>query len=229
MNICLVTLLGLIFGILGTTFGGIVGAIFNIKSNKFIGIILAVSAVLMIIIVCLDLIPNSIKYSDFFICSIGIFLGMYLMFWCNNLINVKLVDKKSNKESLLKLGIIIGIGLAIHNFPEGLAIGSGFEISHEFGISIAIAICMHDFPEGIAMAVPMKQGGMEKGKVIFYTILSGMTTGIGALIGCCISNISENMIGLSLGFAAGAMLYIAVYELIPKIFLLCNSNNFKEN
>ena len=182
MNIGLVTLLGLIFGILGTTFGGIVGAIFNIKSNKFIGLVLAISAILMIIIVCLDLIPNSIKYSNFSICTIGIIVGMCLMFWCNKLMNVKLFDKNSNIESLLKLGIIIGIGLAIHNFPEGLAIGSGFEVSQEFGISIALAICLHDFPEGIAMSIPMSHGGMKKNKVIFYTMLSGLTTGLGALV-----------------------------------------------
>ena len=104
------------------------------------------------------------------------------MFWCNKLMNVKLFDKNSNIESLLKLGIIIGIGLAIHNFPEGLAIGSGFEVSQEFGISIALAICLHDFPEGIAMSIPMSHGGMKKNKVIFYTMLSGLTTGLGALV-----------------------------------------------
>ena len=50
--------------------------------------------------------------------------------------------------SLLKTGIIVGIGLAIHNFPEGLAIGSGFEASIILGLSLALAICFHDIPEG---------------------------------------------------------------------------------
>ena len=51
--------------------------------------------------------------------------------------------------SLLKTGIIVGIGLAIHNFPEGLAIGSGFEASIKLGLSLALAICFHDIPGGI--------------------------------------------------------------------------------
>lgn len=67
-----------------------------------------------------------------------------------------LVEKKFNtnqvtklkNNNLLKTGIVVSIGLAIHNFPEGLAIGSGFEASLKLGLSLAIAICLHDIPEG---------------------------------------------------------------------------------
>ena len=51
-------------------------------------------------------------------------------------------------NSLLKTGIIVSIGLALHNFPEGLAIGSGFGASLTLGYSLAVAICLHDIPEG---------------------------------------------------------------------------------
>lgn len=106
--------------------------------------------------------------------------------------------------------------MAIHNFPEGLAIGSGFEASLRLGLGLAIAICLHDIPEGISMAVPMKNGGMKKTKVIFYVILSGITTGIGAFFGAIIGSISEAVIAICLSFAAGAMLYIVSGELIPE-------------
>ena len=97
----------------------------------------------------------------------------------------------------------MSIGLAIHNFPEGLAIGSGFEASLKLGLSLAIAICLHDIPEGISMAVPMKNGGMKISKVIFYVILSGITTGIGAFFGAIIGSISQVVISICLSFAAG--------------------------
>jgi len=125
-------------------------------------------------------------------------------------------------NDLLKTGIIVSIGLAIHNFPEGLAIGSGFEASMRLGIGLAIAICLHDIPEGISMAVPMKNGGMSKTKVIFYVILSGITTGVGAFFGAIIGSISQTVIAVCLSFAAGAMLYIVSGELIPESNKLYN-------
>ena len=115
---------------------------------------------------------------------------------------------KIKGNDLLKTGIIVSIGLAIHNFPEGLAIGSGFEASIKLGLGLAIAICLHDIPEGISMAVPMKNGGMKKSQVLYYVILSGITTGIGAFFGAIIGTISEQIIAICLSFAAGAMLYI---------------------
>ena len=66
------------------------------------------------------------------------------------------------------------------------------------------------------MAVPMKNGGMKPGKVIYYVVLSGVTTGIGAFFGAIIGGISQSVISMCLSFAAGAMLYIVSGELIPE-------------
>ena len=66
------------------------------------------------------------------------------------------------------------------------------------------------------MALPMKTGGMKVYKVMLYVILSGIATGIGALIGGIIGRISEQIISLCLSFAAGAMLYVVVEELVPQ-------------
>ncbi len=134
--------------------------------------------------------------------------------------NNKMLNKENKsqieKNNLLKTGIIVSIGLAIHNFPEGLAIGSGFEASLKLGLSLAIAICFHDIPEGISMAVPMKNGGIKPSKVIYYVVLSGVTTGIGAFFGSIVGGISQEIIALCLAFSAGAMIYIVSGELTPE-------------
>ncbi len=141
------------------------------------------------------------------------------MIVCDVLVQEKFNNKErksANTNSLLKTGIIVSIGLALHNFPEGLAIGSGFGASLKLGYSLALAILLHDIPEGVSMAVPMKNGGMKKTKVIFYVILSGITTGIGAFFGALVGTISQEIIAICLSFAAGAMLYIVSGELIPE-------------
>ena len=158
-----------------------------------------------------DLLPEALGISNIVNVVIGTIIGIVSMIFCDILVEKKFsVNSKTKgmENNLLKTGIIVSIGLAIHNFPEGLAIGSGFEASLKLGLSLAIAICLHDIPEGISMAVPMKNGGMKISKVIFYVILSGITTGIGAFFGVIIGSISQVVISICLSFAAGAMLYI---------------------
>ncbi len=213
------TLIGLFFGTFGTTIGGIIGITFQRTSNKFLSFILSFASGLMLAIICFDLIPEAMEISSIMNVMIGIIAGIMVMIACDILVQKKFnVSSKRNFNTnrLLKTGIIVSIGLALHNFPEGLAIGSGFGASITLGYSLAIAICLHDIPEGISMAVPMKNGGMKKGKVILYVILSGITTGIGAFFGALVGGISEEIISMCLSFAAGAMLYIVSGELIPE-------------
>lgn len=213
-----ISLLGLFFGTIGTTLGGLIGIFSKRNSNKFLSFVLAFASGLMLAVICFDLIPHSMEISSIYTTIMGIVLGIIIMIFCDNIVQKKFNTKSvSNRNAgLLKTGIIVSIGLALHNIPEGLAIGSGFDASTTLGFSLAIAICLHDIPEGISMAIPMKNGGMKPWKVMIYVILSGIATGIGALIGAIIGNISEQVIAICLAFAAGAMLYIVSGELIPE-------------
>ena len=211
------TLIGLFFGTFGTTLGGIIGVCLKSTSNKFLSFILSFASGLMLSIVCFDLIPESMELTSIVNTVVGVILGVICMMICDILVNKKFSINNSNtKNNLLKTGIIVSIGLALHNFPEGLAIGSGFEASITLGYSLALAICLHDIPEGIAMGVPMKSGGMKVSKIIFYVIMSGITTGIGAFFGALVGTIGKEVIAMCLAFAGGAMLYIVSGELIPE-------------
>lgn len=216
MDIGVISFYGLIFGILGTSLGGFIGIFLNIKSNKFLSFILELAAGLMTAIVCFDLIPEALKIVNITECIFGIFIGIFSMILCDNFVNshYKINNKKHN--NLLKTGIIIAIGLAIHNFPEGLAIGAGFESSDTLGFKLAIAIALHDIPEGVSISLPLKTAGTSASKAVIITILSGLTTGLGAFAGSILGSISLDLIGISLAFAAGAMLYIISCELIPE-------------
>ncbi|MBP8634057.1 MAG: ZIP family metal transporter, partial [Clostridia bacterium] len=199
MEILKTTILGLFFGTFGTTLGGIIGVVIKKHSNKFLSFILAFASGLMMSVICFDLLPEALGISNIVNVIIGTIIGIVSMIFCDILVEKKFsVNSKTKgmENNLLKTGIIVSIGLAIHNFPEGLAIGSGFEASLKLGLSLAIAICLHDIPEGISMAVPMKNGGMKISKVIFYVILSGITTGIGAFFGAIIGSISQVVISI---------------------------------
>lgn len=145
------TLLGLFFGTFGTTLGGILGIVIKKNSNKFLSFILSFASGLMMAVICFDLIPEALGISSIYGIIFGILIGIISMIFCDIIVQKKFnvnSNEKSEKNNLLKTGIIVSIGLAIHNFPEGLAIGSGFEASLKLGLSLAIAICLHDIPEG---------------------------------------------------------------------------------
>ncbi len=203
-------------------YGGLLGIIIKKHSNKFLSFILSFASGLMMAVICFDLIPEALEISPLPYVIIGILIGISAMIFCDLLVEKKfnansITNKKqTTKSTLLKTGIIVSIGLAIHNFPEGLAIGSGFDASMRLGLSLALAICLHDVPEGISMAIPMKHGGMQAGKIILYVVLSGITTGVGAFFGAIVGTISQEVIAICLSFAAGAMLYIVSGELVPE-------------
>lgn len=125
MEVLKTTLLGLFFGTFGTTLGGILGVVLKKKSNKFLSFILALASGLMMSVICFNLIPESLEISNIFEAILGILLGIIVMIFCDLLVDRKFSSKihTNNKENkLLKTGMIVSIGLAIHNFPEGLAI-----------------------------------------------------------------------------------------------------------
>ncbi len=146
------TLIGLFFGTFGTTIGGILGVSFKNTSNKFLSFILSFASGLMLAIVCFDLIPESMEITNISNTILGVLLGVVCMIICDILVQKRFSSVKTfentNHSNLLKTGIIVSIGLALHNFPEGLAIGSSFEASITLGYSLALAICLHDIPEG---------------------------------------------------------------------------------
>ena len=119
------TLIGLFFGTFGTTIGGIIGVLFKNTSKKFLSFVLSLASGLMIAVVCFDLIPESLEICSIPSVVIGVIIGVITMIACDILVQRKFSDGSnvSNKSSsLLKTGIIVSIGLAIHNFPEGLSI-----------------------------------------------------------------------------------------------------------
>lgn len=219
-NLGIVSFYGLIFGIIGTSLGGFIGAFIKLTSNKTLCFILEFAAGLMTAIISFDLIPEALNIISISSCIIGIFIGILCMIYCNKLVGN--FSNRSNKNhlplktSMFETGIIIALGLAIHNFPEGLAIGAGFEASSILGFKLALAIALHDIPEGISIALPLKASGTSKIKAILITTISGLTTGLGAFFGAIVGCISQSFIGFSLSFAAGCMLYIVACELIPE-------------
>ena len=211
-----VTIIGFISGMVGTGLGGVAIFFLNRPSKRFMSILLGFTGGIMLAVVCFDLIPQAFGLGGMIIGLLGIILGALGVMVIDSCVLSGFHDIKGDRNaSFIKSGILLGLGIAIHNFPEGLAIGSGFAAANYMGMRLAIIIAIHDMPEGIAMAVPLKIGGYNRQRILVYTILAGIPTGIGAFVGEVLGSISNIFISLCMGFAAGAMLFITCGELIP--------------
>lgn len=211
-----VTLIGLISGITGTGIGGLAAFLITRITNRALSFILEFSAGLMTAVVCFELIPEAFELGGTVCTLIGVIVGVASVIMIEGAIKNSGLVSGGNNKSLLQAGVLMAIAIALHNFPEGFAVGSGFEASAGIGLTITAVIIIHDIPEGMAIAVPMRAGGFSKLKSFGYTLLSGVPMGLGAFLGALLGSISQDLIAMCLGFAGGAMLYIVCGELVPE-------------
>lgn len=133
-------------------------------------------------------------------------------------------DEPEGMKSKLKKDAMLVLAVTLHNIPDGMAVGvifagvlsgdSNITIAGAFALSIGIAI--QNFPEGAIISLPLKSEGRSKGKAFLYGTLSGIVEPIGAIITILLSEIVMPFLPYLLSFAAGAMIYVVIEELIPE-------------
>ncbi len=166
--------------------------------------------------------------------AVGFLLGMAFLLGLDHLIPHLHLDndKPEGVNSKLKKTTMLVLAVTLHNIPEGMAIGvvfagllagnSGITIMGAFILSIGIAV--QNFPEGAIISMPLKGEGISKGKAFSYGLLSAVVEPVGALITILLSSFIVPVLPYFLAFAAGAMIYVVVEELIPEAQMGEHSN-----
>jgi ZIP family zinc transporter len=116
---------------------------------------------------------------------------------------------------LYMTGVLLTLGITIHNLPEGIAVGAGYMHTPTFGFYIAMAILLHNIPEGIATALPLCASGVCKWDSFRAAFFSGLVEPIGALVAGLFLSAFDTLIPGALAFAGGVMMFITLDELIP--------------
>ena len=124
------------------------------------------------------------------------------------------------RRELIKAGTVMLIAIALHNFPEGMAIGASGTLETHMGVLIAIIIALHNIPEGMAISAPLVSGGVHGGKAILLTALAGGATVLGAVLGLAVGGLGELATGVCLSLASGAMLYVTFCDILPQSITL---------
>jgi len=232
MDVILTGLILALFAGLSTIIGSAI--VFFIKEMKksYLVFSLAFSTGVMITVSFIEMLPNGIEAIGYTKAIILFFAGAGIIFLIDYFVPHEYIMEKVSKgkkidSKLLKTGIFVGLGLAIHNFPEGFAVFASNLHSAETGIIMAIAIAIHNIPEGIAVSIPVYFATKKKRKAFFVSFLSGMAEPLGAIIAALIllPFLSQELIGASLAFVAGIMVFICFNELIPTAKEYSNGNS----
>ena len=167
---------------------------------------------------------RNLKMTPYLVAASGFLLGGVLLFIGDKVFDHFDRKKKKTKTKSFKRCLMLVLSITLHNIPEGLAVGVSFG-SATYGLNgasvgaaslLALGIGLQNFPEGTAVSVPLKAEGMSRLKSFFYGALSGIVEPISAVIGALLVLKVRYLLPFLLAFAAGAMIYVVVEELIPE-------------
>ncbi len=201
---------------LGVALGILILYIFNIQSKKIIGMLYGGTSGIMIALICFDILPKAVVASNkiilFLGVTAGILCGLLMEEWTHSMSETI----NPNGSATLNTGIMLLLGIALHNIPEGFALGTILATSPESAMKFASVICLHSIPEAIAIAIPMKFARVSIKTITSTPIVLGAVMGGGAILGYLLSKIASEIIGFVLGGAGGVILYIVCNELLPE-------------
>ena len=226
-------IIGLLIPLLGTMLGS--AFVFMMKDEMslrlqkmllgFASGVMVAASVWSLLIPAMDMAADSGKWSVF-PAVMGFLLGMGFLLLIDELTPHLHIgtDKPEGPHSRLSRTAMLALAVTIHNLPEGMAVGvvfagaeSGFShISLTSAIAVALGIAIQNIPEGAIISMPMRAAGNSKWKSFTIGTLSGAVEPIGALAVLLLASLLLPLLPYMLAFAAGAMFYVVVEELIPE-------------
>lgn len=222
--------LGTIVTLGATSFGALPALLLKHLSSRTNNVLMGFSAGVMLSASSFSLIIPSLQFAaeqmnskllGSLVTASMILFGALFLFLCDKLIpHEHFVSGREGGHSSVQLKRIwlFVLAITIHNFPEGLAVGSGIgSQSFKVAIPIVTGIGLQDLPEGFVVAAALMSVGYSRRESIFAAVVTGVVEAIAALFGFLATTFFSPLLPWMLAFAGGAMLYVVVEEIIPEI------------
>lgn len=222
-----------------TALGAAIVVFFKSPDLKILNLFLGFASGVMIAASFWSLLQPAIERAEssqglpsYIVVTIGFLLGALFMWGSDKIVSFAR-EKADNSSDISRENfgriIMLILSITLHNIPEGLAVGVAFGALKNIGISsealmgaitVAVGIGLQNFPEGAAVSLPLRREGYSRRKSFFYGQASGMVEPVAGVLGAMLVVYVERILPYALSFAAGAMILVAVHELIPE----CQSN-----
>ncbi|OIO62452.1 zinc transporter ZupT [Candidatus Woesearchaeota archaeon CG_4_10_14_0_2_um_filter_33_10] len=211
---------------ISTGIGSLISLFIKKFKDSYLHFFLGLSAGVMIYVSFAELLPEAVENLGFILGNAGFFIGIFFILFIDFKIPHEYIEEHVSKNvckrerRLMKAGVFTAVGIAIHNFPEGIAVFMSSLSDLSLGIPLAVAIAIHNIPEGIAVAMPIYYATKDRKKAFKFSLLSGLAEPLGALIGILIllPFLTPQILFFFLAFVAGIMVFISFDELLPICF-----------
>ena len=224
MNVALAFGLSLFAG-LSTGLGGLLVALKRSPSDRFLAATLGFSAGVMVYISLVELLPEGVDTlagegarSELW-GTVAFFAGIAVIALIDRFVpeDINPHEDPSGGKTMRNVGVVTGLAIAVHNFPEGFASFIAALEDPALGLPIAIAIAIHNIPEGVAVAVPLRQATGSKWKAAGWATISGLAEPLGALIGFLLLRpfLGPETLGIAYAAIAGIMVFVSLDKLLP--------------
>ncbi|MDR1542588.1 MAG: ZIP family metal transporter [Clostridiales bacterium] len=201
-------LIGFLTAFAGFFPAGIFSAAARKRGKRPLGAMLGFTAGLLIAFICFEILPDSLERWGLYKGIFAMLAGVVLSAW--------LEGGMGDMGRLEKAGALLSLGVMIHNIPEGMALGSVLNISLAAGISLSAMIAIHCFPEALAIMLPLRQAGASNGRIFLLSAAMAVPMALGAFFGGIASTLSPMFVDACLCFSGGVMLYISCGEILPE-------------
>ncbi|MDY6918526.1 MAG: zinc transporter ZupT [Chloroflexota bacterium] len=237
----LTTLAGLSTGI-----GSGIAYFIRTPKYSYLAVMLGFSAGVMVYISFVELLKTAVEQVGFATANLGFFVGIAFIAVVDTLVPHEYEEERRDRVQssvasrehlgqgrgtippasstggrssvLMRAGVLTALGIAIHNFPEGLVTFSSAATGDvALGLAVAVAIAIHNIPEGMAVSVPIYYATGSRRRAFLYSFSSGLAEPLGALIGYAVllPFLTPTVLSTLLAFVAGVMVYISLVELLP--------------
>ena len=224
-------LIGILIPFLGTSLGAAVVFLMKKQMSEKTGKIMeGFAAGVMVSATFFSLLEPALRQSEslgrlsFLPASIGFLAGIGFLLLLDHVIpHMHMDDSVEGPDVALQSSTKLILAVTIHNIPEGMAVGvvyAGYlagSVSLASALALAIGIAIQNFPEGTVVSAPLMATGMKRSKTFWYGVLSGAVEPIAALFTIWAADLVVPILPYLLAFAAGAMLYVVVEELVPEM------------
>lgn len=200
------------YGSIGLCVGAFLAYATNRMHQTILSTLMALSTGMIMGIVFRDFLPEAVEMGGVIWAATGTGVGFLIGYLFDRMFHEHSNQNQNERNILMRSGILIGAGIALHNLPAGLLLGSTFIHLPHLGRDLGMIMFLHNVPEGMAMGIPLAMARVRPLNLFLLVVCISLPFFIGALLGAMVQFENVGVLAVLIGLASGTIVYVSWFE-----------------